>query len=212
MQTLIKNLSNAILQIKWNLIISFLTKNASVLNKTGFTELNMADLPQSFDFQSQPKLDSEFTKDRFTNQVVVITGGCGGIGSGFVHRFVNDGAKVAFIDLNETKGIEMQKELKNKAKFYKCDVTSQSACFELIDKIREEFGKINHLVNAVACFVSKGISATENDWHQVLNVNVISYSNMSQACFPQMKKISHVENCSILHLSSTSAHQAQPVR
>ena len=53
----------------------------------------------------------------------------------------------------------MQKELKNKAKFYKCDVTSQSACFELIDKIREEFGKINHLVNAVACFVSKGISA-----------------------------------------------------
>ena len=173
---------------------------------------NMALLPQSFDFESQPKLDSEYTKDRFTNQVVVITGGCGGIGSGFVHRFVNDGAKVAFVDLNETKGLEMQKELQNKAKYYKCDVTSQSACFELMEKISQELGKINHLVNAVACFVSKGISATEKDWQQVLNVNVVSYSNMSQACFPQMKKISHVENCSILHLSSTSAHQAQPVR
>ena len=103
----------------------------------------MADLPQSFDFQSQPKLDSEFTRNRFTNQVVVITGGCGGIGSGFIHRFVNDGAKVAFVDLNEAKGLEIQNELENKAKFYKCDVTSQAACFELIDKITAEFGKIN---------------------------------------------------------------------
>ena len=60
--------------------------------------------PQTFDIEDQPKLDSEFTKDRFQNQVVIVTGGSGGIGSGFVRRFVNDGASVAIVDLDETKG------------------------------------------------------------------------------------------------------------
>ena len=60
--------------------------------------------PQTFKTEDQPKLDSEFTKQRFQNQVVIVTGGSGGIGSGFVRRFVNDGASVAIVDLDETKG------------------------------------------------------------------------------------------------------------
>ena len=35
---------------------------------------------------------------------------------------------------------------------------------------------------------------------------------MAQACYQEMKKISRIENCSIVNLSSISAHQAQPDR
>ena len=91
-------------------------------------------------------------------------------------------------------------------------MTSQENCLKLIQNVRQDFGKINHLVNAVACFISKGMDATESEWSKVLNVNVVSYSNMAQACVKVMREISHVENCSILHLSSISAHQAQPIR
>ena len=47
-----------------------------IISSLSFMELVLLyeKLPQSFDYQSQPKLDSEFTKDRFTNQVVVTTG------------------------------------------------------------------------------------------------------------------------------------------
>ena len=45
-----------------------------------------------------------------------------------------------------------------------------------------------------------------------MSVNVASYSHMAQACFAAMQPISLVENCSILNVSSISAHQAQPDR
>ena len=112
-------------------------------------------LPASFDFQNQPKLDSDFTKNRFQDQVIVVTGGSGGIGSGFVRRFINDGAKVAIVDLNDIRGLELATELGVRAKFYKCDVTLKSNCAQLVEEITRDFGKINHLVNAVACFISK---------------------------------------------------------
>ena len=43
-------------------------------------------------------------------------------------------------------------------------------------------------------------------------VNVASFSHMAQACYQEMKKISKSENCSIVNVSSISAHQTQPVR
>lgn len=77
------------------------------------------ELPKDFDFKNQPKLDSDTTKGRFKGQVVIVTGGSGGIGSAFVQRFANDGAKVALIDLNEPKF-----DLEN-VKFFKCDVSKR---------------------------------------------------------------------------------------
>jgi NAD(P)-dependent dehydrogenase (short-subunit alcohol dehydrogenase family) len=112
-------------------------------------------LPQTFDFKDQPKLDSEITKGRFKNKVAIVTGGCGGLGSGFVARFVNDGAAVAIIDLNEARALELITEIGGNIKFYKTDVTKREACFTTVTKIAKDFGKINHLVNAVAYFGSK---------------------------------------------------------
>jgi len=49
----------------------------------------------------QPKLNSQSTHKRFYDEVVIVTGGAGGIGSAIVHRFLNDGAKVAVADINK---------------------------------------------------------------------------------------------------------------
>ena len=94
--------------------------------------------------------------DIFHIQVVIVTGGCGGIGSSFVFRFVNDGAKVAIIDFNEARAQEMINVLgSDKVKYYKVDVSNREACFKVVQQIANELGKVNHLVNAVAYFGSK---------------------------------------------------------
>ena len=94
--------------------------------------------------------------DIFQIQVVIVTGGCGGIGSSFVFRFVNDGAKVAIIDFNEARAQEMINVLgSDKVKYYKVDVSNREACFKVVQQIANELGKVNHLVNAVAYFGSK---------------------------------------------------------
>ena len=59
----------------------------------------------------QPKLNQEQTKGRFTGQAAIVTGGAGGIGGMIVQRFLNDGASVAILDLNEDMGKEKTKEL-----------------------------------------------------------------------------------------------------
>ena len=49
--------------------------------------------------RAYPKLDSEHTRGRFKGHVVVVTGGCSGIGRAAVDRFANDGAQVYALDI-----------------------------------------------------------------------------------------------------------------
>ena len=108
----------------------------------------------------QPRLDADCTKGRFENQVAIVTGGCGGLGSAFVYRLVNDGASVAIFDLNEERAKELTEEIgggsagKN-IRFYHVDVSCRDKCFRAVDHVVEDFGKVNHLINAVAYFGSK---------------------------------------------------------
>lgn len=168
---------------------------------------------QSLELSDQPRLDSDCTKNRFKGQVAVVTGGCGGIGASIVARLVNDGAFVAVIDLNEEKGQSMVDLFGPEVvQFYKVDVGKRRNCFQVAQEINAHFGKINHLVNGVAYFGSKALDSDEEDWSKTMSVNVQSYAFMGQACFEYMKRISPAENCSILNVSSISAHQTQPKR
>lgn len=46
-----------------------------------------------------PKLNSAGTTKRFEGYVVLVTGGCSGIGRATVERFANDGATVYALDI-----------------------------------------------------------------------------------------------------------------
>ena len=136
---------------------------------------------------SQPKLNILQTKGRFENQVkiyrnenllitfiiqvVIVTGGAGGIGGAIVHRFASDGAKVAILDRNQEAATSKMQELedagidtKTRVKFFQIDVTSRDMCHEVVAQVVNMFGAVHHLVNCVAYFGSESLSATEKDW------------------------------------------------
>ena len=50
-------------------------------------------------------------------------------------------------------------------------------------------GQIHGLVNSMAYFGSKGITAEKEDWDKSFSVNVVGYANMVQACYEYMRKI-----------------------
>ena len=73
--------------------------------------------------------------------MIVVCGGAGGIGSAIVQRFLNDGAYVALVDLNEDYSQKLIEtywsdyNIKGKICFYHADVSSRSKCFSVVDKV-----------------------------------------------------------------------------
>lgn len=48
---------------------------------------------------------------RLENKIALVTGGASGIGKAIVERFIQEGAKVVFTDLNENLGKTLQTEM-----------------------------------------------------------------------------------------------------
>ncbi|MFD2719656.1 SDR family NAD(P)-dependent oxidoreductase [Hymenobacter monticola] len=82
------------------------------------------------------------------DKVAVITGGADGIGAGLTRAFVQEGAKVLFVDVQEDKGLALEKELGSAAKFLKKDLRSPGMEQRIQEAAREAFGvTLDVLVN-----------------------------------------------------------------
>ena len=137
-----------------------------------------------------------------------------GIGKATVERLATEGATVAIFDINKTAGEKVAAELTSQnlqVSFYQVDVSSKQACVEATRKFAAaNSGKIHHLVNSVAYFGSKALSAEEKDWEKSFSVNVTGYANMVIACHEFMSKLSGDK--SIVNVASISGHRAQACR
>ncbi|XP_077989373.1 15-hydroxyprostaglandin dehydrogenase [NAD(+)]-like [Glandiceps talaboti] len=86
-------------------------------------------------------------------KVAFITGGADGIGRGLAEEFLQHEAKgVFFVDINEEKGQETVKTLKekygdDKVQFYKCDVTSKEQLEASFEKCMDQFGHLDVVCN-----------------------------------------------------------------
>ena len=84
-----------------------------------------------------------FTKyDSLRDRTVLITGGASGIGEEYVKAFAENGAKVAFFDLNEEAGQTLTKSLAASARhaplFLRCDVTRTDDLKAAISEVAAE--------------------------------------------------------------------------
>ena len=120
------------------------------------------------------------------NKVALITGGSRGIGKSIVEKFVSNGCNVAFTynkSVSDAKLIEkklLQKALKIKG--YKSDAAKYSEAEDLTNSVINDFGKIDILVNNAG--ITKDnllLRMSENDFNEVLNVNLNSVFNMTKA-------------------------------
>ncbi|UUX35453.1 glucose 1-dehydrogenase [Fundicoccus culcitae] len=126
---------------------------------------------------------------RLDSKVVVITGGVGGMGASHARRFVKEGAKVVITDLNETAGLELEKELGENAKFIKQDVTKQEDWDNVVALTESTFGPIHALVNNAGVGTMKPIeSMTEDEYMKIININQLSVFLGMKAVLSSMRK------------------------
>lgn len=97
------------------------------------------------------------------DRAVLISGGATGIGAGFVTAFVRQGAKVAFLDVDDEGALALVKQLADAPHpptFVHCDVTDLGALDAAIATARDAIGDPTVLVNNAANDVRHTLAGT----------------------------------------------------
>ncbi|XP_066289059.1 15-hydroxyprostaglandin dehydrogenase [NAD(+)]-like [Branchiostoma lanceolatum] len=109
---------------------------------------------------------------KLSGKVAVVTGAAQGLGRGFTEAMLQQGAKVALLDIKVLDGRKTTKELasqhgQDKVLFLPCDVTDKGQMESAFQQVLRHFGQLDVVVN------NAGVSEHDN-WEMVLDVNLRS--------------------------------------
>ncbi|KAF4496206.1 pectate lyase 1 [Fusarium agapanthi] len=120
----------------------------------------------------------------WSKEIVLITGGSGGIGSELVRKFSRRNIKVVSFDIHPPKST-----LSTNAHFYKVDVTSPHSIHEAMEQVRREIGDPTVLINNAGIALGKDILAcTADQIKQMVEVNLLAHFWLVQELLPSMLK------------------------
>jgi dihydroanticapsin dehydrogenase len=132
----------------------------------------------------------ELSQMRFKNRCVIVTGGASGIGKATVGRFLEEGAKVAMIDVSRKTGEEALEEFREKGHrplLLTGDVTKQSDVKKMVGEAKRRLGRIDVLFNNAGILVEGTIEqVSEKDFDRIMAVNVKGVFLMSKETIPIM--------------------------
>src|SRR6516164_5459047 len=138
-------------------------------------------------------------------RTVIITGGASGIGASFVRAFVENGAKVAFLDQQRETGAALAASLGEGATrplFVPCDLTDIAALRTVLGEIHAALGPAAVLVNNAANDQRYEFDQiTPEQFDHTIAVNFRHVFFASQAIVPQMRELGYG---SIINMSSVS--------
>jgi D-xylose 1-dehydrogenase len=139
-------------------------------------------------------------------RVIVVTGGASGIGEKIVEQFARQGAKVAFLDIQDKVATQLVQRISAEGKsvpeFFQCDLTDIDALQKCMQAIISKFGTVDVLINNAANDARHATEEVTSDyWDRTIAVNLKHQFFASQAVIPIMKKAGRG---SIINMSSIS--------
>ena len=127
------------------------------------------------------------------NKTAIITGATRGIGRGIAIEFAKHGANVAFTyNSSVDAALALEQELNNlgiKARGYQSNAAEFDKAQELAKEVLTEFGRIDVLINNAG--ITKDnllLRISEEDFDQVIKVNLKSVFNLTKAVIRPMMK------------------------
>jgi len=122
----------------------------------------------------------------------VVTGSTRGIGREIAHAFAREGAVAVILGRSAAAAAEVRDELARKglkAESFGCDVTNPENVLEIVNKILDKYKTIDILVNNAG--ITKDnllLRMSENDWDEVMNVNLKGAFNCTKIIAKVMLK------------------------
>jgi 3-oxoacyl-[acyl-carrier protein] reductase len=137
-------------------------------------------------------------------KVAIITGASRGIGKGIAESFVRHGATVAFTYLSSDENARaLEQELSAQggvAKGFRSDASKYDSAHQLVDDVMAAFGKIDIVVNNAGITRDNLLMRmTEEQWDEIMEINLKSAFNLTKAVIKPMLK---ARSGSIVNMSS----------
>ena len=136
-----------------------------------------------------------FAADLFKDQVVVVSGGAGGIGRAIAWLFARLGAHVAIVGRNQAKLDVLAADLAGrdlKASAYVADIREPDAVDTLFDTVWRAHGRIDNLVNSAGGqFPQAAIDFSIKGWNAVIDTNLNGTWYMMQAAAKRWRDRDH---------------------
>jgi NAD(P)-dependent dehydrogenase (short-subunit alcohol dehydrogenase family) len=144
---------------------------------------------------------------RLDATVVLVTGGAQGIGRSIVEVARREGARVAFVDVDERAGRATAEALGGEALFVAADVADEARVAAAVARVQAELGPIGVLVNnAGRNSYADAVQMTEAEWDDVFAVDLKGTWLMSKHVLPAMieRRSGAIVNVASLHAQLTA--------
>ncbi len=139
----------------------------------------------------------------FDGLAAIVTGGASGIGLATATLLAQRGARVACLDLNA-------KDLPEPLLAYVADVSDDASVRAAVTAAAQALGGIDIVVNNAGIGAVGTIEAnSDEEWHRVLDVNVIGMVRTARAALPYLRASAHA---AIVNTCSIAAHAGLPQR
>jgi 2-keto-3-deoxy-L-fuconate dehydrogenase len=131
----------------------------------------------------------------FNNLVAIVTGGASGLGEATAALLVERGARVAVLDRAVDNIPDTQFGVV-------CDITDAAQVEAAVAAVVAHFGALDIVINNAGIGASGDIAAnSDEEWHRVLDVNVVGLARVSRAALPHLRASAHaaiVNTCSVV--------------
>lgn len=133
----------------------------------------------------------------------IVTGGSSGIGAAIVRRLREEGARAVVLDR------EPPAQPPRPGEFHVVDVRDDAAVRAAIAAVGEA-GGIDVVVNNAGIGAQGSIEANDDDeWHRVLDVNVVGMARVTRAALPWLRASRHA---AVVNMCSIAATTGLPAR
>jgi len=144
-------------------------------------------------------------------KVILVTGGCAGLGREICQQMAERKWHVIIADINAAQGPEIVRQLEEKgaeALFVPIDLGSPDGPKEMIRRSIERFGRLDVLVNCAAhAPVEAFMEMTAEAWERTLHVNIRGVALATAVAAEQMKK---QKGGRIINITSPASRMALP--
>ncbi|KAH6697376.1 estradiol 17-beta-dehydrogenase [Plectosphaerella plurivora] len=168
-------------------------KDLSILFPTAYRRLKFllwASLLRTVNNWLNDRVLNNWVTDRYdwSREVVLVTGGAGGIGGEIVKLFAERGTKVVVLDIQP----KMTFSTGPSVHYFQCDITSTERLAAVAAQIRERVGNPTVLINNAG--VARGrtlLDSSERDIRFTFDVNTLAHFWVTKEFLPNMVRSNH---------------------